>query len=101
MANLEIQGKKVELTTNDPYKSDFVCEISFNTPETENTEMCKSANIPLGRGSRSNFTFDRVESEINDYFNKYHEDLEIVNFKSIKIYEKQRFKQRPFDNYEY
>jgi len=101
MAQLEIQGKSIEMQTKNPRKSKFEADISFNTKETKNTDRIKSVRTPLGRGTRSDFTFDRVESEINDYFNEYHENLTIVGFKYIDINEITTFKDRPFDNYEY
>jgi hypothetical protein len=101
MANLTIQGENIEMKTDGHNIKRYYAEVSFNTSETVESDYCKTANISMGSGSRSDFTFDRVETEINQYFEDNHPDLEIVEFLGIEVYEKETIKRRPFDNYEY
>jgi len=102
MAELEIQGKSIEMETYTHGTKDFVAKIAFNTPESVDSDKCRVLyDIHLGNGKRSEFTFDRVESEINEYLNENWEDIEIEEFLSIEIYEKKKIKRRPYGNYEY
>lgn len=101
MAILELQGKRIEMETKNPYSSDYYAIVVFNTPETDGTDKCNSKEIPLSGDSRRDITFSHVEEEINRHFNEYHPDIEIVDFKSIRIEERERIKQRPYGNYDY
>jgi hypothetical protein len=101
MAQLTIQGKSIEMETYSYSHADYYAVVTFNTSESEASDFCKSIEIPLSGDSRRDITFSHVEEEINEYFNEHHPDIEIVNFKSINIEEREKIKQRPYDNYEY
>jgi hypothetical protein len=101
MATLEIQGESIEMETNGYSTKDYYASISFDTEESKDTEFCKTTDIPLKGDSRRDMTFEEIEKQINEYFEENYPDLEIVEFKRINIEERERIKQRPFDNYEF
>lgn len=101
MANLEIQGKSIEMETISYSYPDYYAQVNFNTPESENEKFCKSVEVKLSGNSRSDMTFSNVEKEVNEYFEENHPEIEISEFLSISVVEKEKIKQRPFDNYEY
>ena len=101
MANLDIQGKRIEMKTNSYNHCDYYADISFNTPESENSEYCKSLEIPLKGDSKSDLPFSEIEEQINDFLNRKYPDMEIIEFLRMSIVEKTTIKKRPYDNYEY
>ena len=101
MAKLEIQEKSIEMETNSYNTKSYWAKISFNTEESKDTEFCKSIEIPLKGDSRKDMTFDEIESQINEYLEENYPDLEIIEFLAIDIQEREKIKERPFDNYEY
>lgn len=101
MANIKIQNESVGMKTNSHDKPSYEAEIVFNTPETIETDRIKSVTLVLDGDCRSDMTFDHVESEINEQFQEYYGDSEIVNIKRVEIVEKKTIKRRPFGSYEY
>lgn len=101
MATLELQGKSIEMETISYSYPHYYAKVNFNTPESENEKYCRSVEVKLSGDSRSDMTFEQVQEEINQYFEENHPDIEISEFLSISVVEKEKIKQRPFDNYEY
>lgn len=96
MAKISVKDEEIEVETrnSDKYSSNFEIEVIFKTPETIDTERCKSADIPVHTvDSKGKMTFSKVQEKIDEFFQEQHPELEICKILSITVIEKNRIKR--------
>lgn len=97
MATLDIQGIQVDCETT-TFLTSYKIEMHFTNSETDE-DMLKSLEFRTDADSRSDLTFDRIETLINEKVEEL--DFEIDEISNIRVKEVNTFKKSVYKDGEY
>jgi len=95
MAKINVKNHTIELERYE-YSPDYEIQITYKNSECEDGMLKRATIVMNGINSRQKCTFDEIQKNIDEYFEKY--DRNVQELKSIRVIEKQTIKNEPFDS---